>query len=73
MSPLYTVAHEGVTEFNRSKEAGNSEDVVVDGIQRGVGIAAEGLHGLAQVPGVVETVHAVGGLFERIQLGLDVP
>ena len=36
-----------------------------DGIQRGVGIAAEGLHGLAQVPGVVETVHAVGGLFER--------
>ena len=29
-SPLYTVAHEGVTEFNRSKEAGNSEEVVVD-------------------------------------------
>ena len=36
-----------------------------DGIQRGVGIAAEGLHGLAQVTGMVETVHAVGGLFER--------
>ena len=33
-SPLYTVAHEGVTEFNRSKEAGNSEDVVVDNVRR---------------------------------------
>lgn len=33
-SPLYTVAHEGVTEFNRSKEAGNTEDVVVDNVRR---------------------------------------
>ena len=33
-SPLYTVAHEGVTEFNRSKEAGNSEEVVVDNVRR---------------------------------------
>ena len=33
-SPLYTVAHEGVTEFNRSKEAGTSEDVVVDNVRR---------------------------------------
>lgn len=33
-SPLYTVAHEGVTEFNRSKEAGTSEEVVVDNVRR---------------------------------------
>lgn len=33
-SPLYTVAHEGVTEFNRSKEAGNGDDVVVDNVRR---------------------------------------
>lgn len=33
-SPLYTVAHEGVTEFNRSKEAGATEDVVVDNVRR---------------------------------------
>ena len=33
-------------------------------IQRGSGIAAERLHGLAQIAGVVEAVHAVGGLFE---------
>lgn len=33
-SPLYTVAHEGVTEFNRSKEAGNTEEVVVDNVRR---------------------------------------
>lgn len=41
-SPLYTVAHEGVTEFNRSKEAGNGEEVVVDNVRRalkqGVGV-----------------------------------
>lgn len=41
-SPLYTVAHEGVTEFNRSKEAGNSDEVVVDNVRRslkqGVGV-----------------------------------
>lgn len=33
-SPLYVVAHEGVTEFNRSKEAGNSEEIVVDNVRR---------------------------------------
>ena len=33
-SPLYTVAHEGVTEFNRSKEAGATEAVVVDNVRR---------------------------------------
>ena len=33
-SPLYTVAHEGVTEFNRSKEAGVPDDVMVDNVRR---------------------------------------
>ena len=53
----------GVPGLFRAVEFGHA--LVGDGIQRGVGIAAEGLHGLAQVPGMVETVHAVGGLFER--------
>jgi biopolymer transport protein TolQ len=47
-SPLYGVAHEGVTEFNRSKEAGNSEEVVVDNVRRalrqGVGMELSRLH-----------------------------
>lgn len=33
-SPLYTVAQQGVLEFNRSKEAGVSEEVVVDNVRR---------------------------------------
>ena len=47
-SPLYGVAHEGVTEFNRSKEAGNSEEVVVDNVRRslrqGVSMEMSRLH-----------------------------
>lgn len=46
-SPLYAVAQQGVLEFNRSKEAGASEEVVVDNVRRalhqGVG------HGAAAV------------------------
>ncbi len=33
-SPLYTVAQYGVVEFNRSKEVGASEEVVVDSVRR---------------------------------------
>lgn len=33
-SPLYHVAQQGVAEFNRLKEAGNSPDVVVDNVRR---------------------------------------
>lgn len=33
-SPLYAVAQQGVVEFNRSKEAGASEEVVVDNVRR---------------------------------------
>ncbi len=42
-SPLYYVAHQGVLEFNRSKEMGNSSDVVVDNVRRALrqGVASE--------------------------------
>lgn len=42
-SPLYAVAQQGVLEFNRSKEAGASEDVVVDNVRRALrqGVAME--------------------------------
>ena len=47
-SPLYYVAHQGVLEFNRSKELGNSSDVVVDNVRRalrqGVGTELARLH-----------------------------
>lgn len=43
VSPLYIVAHEGVTEFNRSKEAGNSEEVIVENVRRALrqGVSTE--------------------------------
>lgn len=34
VSPLYHVAQQGVAEFNRLKEAGNTEDVAVDNVRR---------------------------------------
>ena len=42
-SPLYFVAHQGVVEFNRSKELGNSSEVVVDNVRRALrqGVASE--------------------------------
>lgn len=42
-SPLYYVAHQGVVEFNRSKEMGNSSDVVVDNVRRALrqGVGSE--------------------------------
>ncbi len=33
-SPLYFVAHQGVVEFNKSKELGNSTEIVVDNVNR---------------------------------------
>ncbi len=33
-SPLYAVAQRGVLEFNRSKELGNSSEVIVDNVRR---------------------------------------
>ena len=45
-SPLYFVAHQGVMEFNRSKEAGNSSEIVVDNVRRSLrqGVASGPLH-----------------------------
>lgn len=42
-SPLYFIAHQGVQEFNRSKEFGNSADVVVDNVRRALrqGVSSE--------------------------------
>ena len=46
-SPVYHVAQQGVAEFNRLREAGNSEDVVADNVRRalrqGVSEAMTGL------------------------------
>lgn len=33
-SPLYYIAHQGVLEFNRSRELGNSSEIVVDNVRR---------------------------------------
>ncbi len=33
-SPLYFVAHQGVVEFNKSKEMGNSTEIVIDNVNR---------------------------------------
>ena len=42
-SPLYFVAHQGVLEFNRSKEMGNTAEIVVDNVRRALrqGVASE--------------------------------
>ncbi len=39
-SPLYFVAHQGVTEFNKSKEMGNSSEIVVDNVSRSLHLGA---------------------------------
>ena len=43
VSPLYFIAHQGVHEFNRSKELGNSSDIIVDNVRRALrqGVASE--------------------------------
>ena len=45
-SPLYHIARQGVEEFNRSKELGNSSDVVVDNVRRALrqGVGTELAH-----------------------------
>ena len=39
-SPLYSIAHSGVQEFNRSREMGNSSEVVVDNVRRALRLGA---------------------------------
>ena len=50
-SPLYFVAHQGVMEFNRSKEAGNSSEIVVDNVRRSL---RQGVAKVTVVDGRVE-------------------
>lgn len=42
-SPLYSIAHDGVQEFNRSREMGNSSEIIVDNVRRALrqGAASE--------------------------------
>ena len=42
-SPVYFVARQGLMEFNRSKESGNSSEIVVDNVRRSLrqGVASE--------------------------------
>lgn len=42
-SPLYSIAHDGVQEFNRSRELGNSSEIIVDNVRRALhqGAASE--------------------------------
>lgn len=81
-SPLYYVAHQGVLEFNRSKELGNSSDVVVDNVRRalrqGVGTELARLHhslsilattaNTAPFIGLFGTVWGIMGSFHAIGL-----
>lgn len=42
-SPLYSIAHDGVQEFNRSREMGNSSEIIVDNVHRALrqGVSSE--------------------------------
>ncbi len=55
-SPLYHVAHQGVAEFNRLKEAGNTGPVVADNVRRALrqGVS-EAMAGLASSLSVLAT------------------
>lgn len=64
-SPLYFVAHQGVLEFNRSKELGNSSEVVVDNVRRalrqGVGTELARLqHSLSLLATTANTAPFIG-------------
>lgn len=81
-SPLYFVAHQGVVEFNKSKELGNSSEVVVDNVRRalrqGVGTELARLHrslsllattaNTAPFIGLFGTVWGIMGSFHAIGL-----
>ena len=65
-SPLYFVAHQGVMEFNRSKEAGNSSEIVVDNVRRSLrqGVASEmaRLERSLSLWGIMHSFHSIGML-----------
>jgi biopolymer transport protein TolQ len=64
-SPLYFVAHQGVVEFNRAKEAGANSEVVVDNVRRslrqGVGTELARLqHSLSLLATTANTAPFIG-------------
>ena len=69
-SPLYFVAHQGVMEFNRSKEAGNSSEIVVDNVRRslrqGVAISLATTANTAPFIGLFGTVWGIMHSFHSI-------
>ncbi|MDR3320543.1 MAG: MotA/TolQ/ExbB proton channel family protein [Desulfovibrio sp.] len=69
-SPLYCIAHQGVQEFNRSKELGNSSEVMVDNVRRalrqGVGNELARLHRSLSILATTANTAPFIGLFGTV-------
>lgn len=69
-SPLYYIAHQGVQEFNRSRELGNNSDVVVDNVRRALrqGAATEMARLQSSLPFLATTANTAPfiGLFGTV-------
>ena len=69
-SPLYSVAQHGVREFNSGKEAGASEDVVVETVRRalnqGVGMELDRLHKSLSILATTANTAPFIGLFGTV-------
>lgn len=69
-SPLYGVAHQGVAEFNRSKEAGNRGEIVVDNVRHALnqGVSTEMSHLRSSLPFLATTANTAPfiGLFGTV-------
>ncbi len=69
-SPLYFVAHQGVLEFNKSKELGNSTEIVVDNVKRalsqGVTTEISRLHGGLSILATTANTAPFIGLFGTV-------
>jgi len=69
-SPLYYVAHQGVMEFNRAKELGNSSEILVDNVRRslqqGVGTELSRLHSSLSLLATTANTAPFIGLFGTV-------
>ncbi len=69
-SPLYFVAHQGVQEFNKSKELGNSSQIVVDNVSRslhlGVGTELTRMQGRLSILATTANTAPFIGLFGTV-------
>lgn len=69
-SPLYYVAHQGVMEFNRAKELGNSSEILVDNVRRslrqGVGTELSRLHSSISLLATTANTAPFIGLFGTV-------